>query len=439
MSDLAFTADVAPGESTFRPALLGWLIIALFFGGFGSWAALAPLDGAVVADGVVKVEGNRKSVQHLDGGIVKELRVKEGDHVEAGDVLVVLDDTQARAEYEVLSEQYLVLRATEARLLTELADEPEMVMPRELASRKNDDYVGSIWSGQVKQFESRRAALEGQRKVIGEKIRQLQSQIDGAEAQVKAYTEEIDSVHSEAESVAPLVEKMLLPKPRLLQLQRTAFGLEGQIADARASIAKFRQAIAEQQLQITQLGHDRMAEVTKDLHDVQARLLEVIPKRTNAEAVLGRMEIRSPYSGRVVGLNVFSVGGVIQRGERILDIVPDEDALTVEAQVAVESISEVHPDMQVELHLTAYNQRIVPAVHGRVIQVSADRLTDPKTNAPYYLVSVRPDKAELARLPDVHLYPGMPATVTIRTESRTALDYIVSPLVVAFDHSFRQR
>src|SRR6185437_7566230 len=222
-------------------------------GGFGSWATLAPLDGAVVASGVVKVEGNRKSVQHLDGGIVKELRVKEGDHVEAGDVLMVLDDTQARAEYEVLSEQYLVLRATEARLLAELANDREMVMPRELASTKDDGYVGSIWSGQVKQFESRRAALEGQRKVIGEKIRQLQSQVDGAEAQVKAYTEEIDSVHGEAESVAPLVEKMLLPRPRLLQLQRTAFGLEGQIGDARASSARFRQGIAEQQLQIAQL------------------------------------------------------------------------------------------------------------------------------------------------------------------------------------------
>jgi HlyD family type I secretion membrane fusion protein len=439
MTDMAFSTDTAPGESAFRPALVGWVIIALFFGGFGGWAALAPLNGAVVADGVVKVEGNRKSVQHLDGGIVRELRVKEGDHVEAGDVLVVLDDTQARAEYEVLSEQYLVLRATEARLLTELANGPAMAMPRDLASRKDDAYVGSIWSGQVKQFESRRAALEGQRKVIGEKIRQLQSQIDGAQAQVKAYSEEIDSVHGEAASVAPLVEKMLLPRPRLLQLQRTAFGLEGQIADARAGIAKYRQAIAEQDLQITQLGHDRMAEVTKDLHDVQARLLEVIPKRTNAEAVLGRMEIRSPYSGRVVGLNVFSVGGVIQRGEKILDIVPDEDALTVEARVAVESISDVHPGMQAELHLTAYNQRIVPTVHGRVIQVSADRLTDPRTNAPYYVASVRPDKAELAGLPDVHLHPGMPATVTIPTESRTALDYIAGPLVMAFDRSFRQR
>ena len=426
-------------DSSWRPALAGWLIIVLFFGGLGFWSVKAPLNGAVVASGVVKVEGNRKSVQHLDGGIVKELRVAEGDHVGVDDVLLVLDGTQAKAEYQVLSEQYVILRATEARLLTELANTGEMAMPPALVERRDDPYVESIWTGQLKQFESRRAALDGQRKVIGEKIRQLQAQIDGADAQVRAFSDQIESVRSEAESVAPLVEKMLLPRPRLLQLQRTAFGLEGQIADTRANIAKFRQAIAEQELQIAQLGNDRMAEVTKELHEVQARLLEVIPKRVNAEAVLGRMEIRSPYAGRVVGLNVFSVGGVIQRGEKILDIVPDEDALTVEAQVAVEDISELHPDMRAELRLTAYQQRLLPAIHGELVRVSADRLTDPRTSNPYYVVSVRPDMAELGRLPGIRLYPGMPAMVTIPTESRTAFDYVVGPLAMSFNKAFRQK
>jgi HlyD family type I secretion membrane fusion protein len=435
MTAATFTLD----DSIRRPALVGWLIVAVFFGGFGLWSVQAPLNGAVVATGIVKVEGNRKSIQHLDGGIVKALRVKDGDHVQAGDVLLVLDETQAKAEYQVLSEQYLVLRATEARLLTELANGKELVMPAALAERSDDPYVAGIWSGQLKQFESRRAALDGQRKVIGEKIRQLQSQIDGGEAQVKAFGEQLESVRAEAASVAPLVEKMLLPRPRLLQLERTAYGLEGQIADARANIAKSRQAIAEQELQIAQLGNDRMADITKELHEVQARLLEVIPKRTNAKAVLGRMEIRSPYTGRVVGLNVFSVGGVIQRGEKILDIVPDEDALTIEAQVAVEDISEVHPDMRAEVRLTAYQQRLLPLIHGEVVRVSADRLTDPRTNNPYYVVSVRPDMTELAGLPEVHLYPGMPATVTIPTESRTAFDYLVGPLTASFNKAFRQK
>jgi HlyD family type I secretion membrane fusion protein len=429
--------DGAPNDSIKRVALAGWLIIAVFFGGIGAWAATAPLNGAVVGNAVVKVEGNRKSVQHLDGGIIKELRIKEGDKVSAGDTLVVLDETQPRAEYDILSQQYVVLRATEVRLLTELDHSSELVMPEDLKTQ--DSYFKSVWNGQVNQFESRRAALEGQRSVIREKINQLGSQIVGAEAQVKAFTDQISSVRAEAKDIAPLVARGLIARPRILQLERTAFGLEGQIADANANIAKARQAIAEQQQQIAQLDNDRMADVTKDLRDTQAKMLEVIPKAMNAKAVLGRMEIRSPYAGRVVALTVFSVGGVIQRGEKILDIVPDRDLLTIEAQIAVEDISDIRPNMRAEVHLTAYKQRIVPIIHGDVIQVSADRLTDPKTNNPYYVAFVRVDEAELAAMPNIKLYPGMPATVMIPTIQRTALDYIVGPLVMSFNHAFRQK
>ena len=429
--------DGAPSDSIKHVALAGWIIIALFFGGIGSWAAIAPLNGAIVGNAIIKVDGNRKSVQHLDGGIVKDLRIKEGDKVNTGDVLIVLDETQARAEYDVLSQQYMVLRATEARLLTELDHGSELVMPEDL--KKEGSYFKSVWSGQVSQFDSRRAALEGQRNVIREKINQLGSQIVGGEAQVKAFTDQISSIRAEAKDIAPLVERGLIARPRILQLERTAFGLEGQIADATANIAKARQAIAEQQQQIAQLDNDRMADVTKDLRDTQAKMLEVIPKAMNAKAVLGRMEIRSPYAGRVVALTVFSVGGVIQRGEKILDIVPDQDSLTIEAQIAVEDISDIRPNMRAEVHLTAYKQRIVPIIHGDVIQVSADRLTDPKTNNPYYVAFVRIDAEELAAMPNIKLYPGMPATVMIPTIQRTALDYIVGPLVMSFNHSFRQK
>jgi HlyD family type I secretion membrane fusion protein len=429
----------APSDSIKHVALAGWLIIAVFFVGIGSWAITAPLNGAVVGNAVVKIEGNRKSVQHLDGGIVKELRVKEGDKVNAGDILLVLDETQARAEYDVLSQQYIVLRATEARLLAELDHSVKLVMPDDLKARQQDGYFKSVWNGQLSQFESRRAALEGQRSVIREKVNQLGSQMVGAEAQVKSFTDQITSVRGEADNIAPLVEQGLIARPRILQLERTAFGLEGQIADANANIAKARQAIAEQQQQIAQLDYDRMADVTKDLRDTQAKMIEVIPKAMNAKAVLGRMEIRAPYPGRVVALSVFSVGGVIQRGEKILDIVPDHDSLTIEAQIAVEDISDIRPNMRAEVHLTAYKQRIVPIIHGDVILISADRLTDPKSNNPYYVAFVRIDQAELAAMPDIQLYPGMPATVMIPTVQRTALDYIVGPLVMSFNHSFRQK
>jgi HlyD family type I secretion membrane fusion protein len=434
----AAPGPIPPDDSHKKYAIWGWAILILFFGGFGGWAMTAPLNGAVVSNAVVKVQGNRKSVQHLDGGIVKGLNVKEGDHVKQGDVLIVLDDSQARAEFEVLSKQQVVLTATVTRLTAEL-NHAALAAPQELSSRLSEPEVQAVWTAQTQQFNSRRTALEGQRKVIGEKINQLKEQIVGNERQVTAFNEQIASVKKELESITPLVDKGLIAQPRKLQLERTAFGLQGQIAETSADIARAKQAIAEQSQQIAQLDNDRSADVTKELRDTQALLLEVTPKLTNAKAVLSRMDIRSPYTGQVVGLNVFAVGAVIQRGEKILDIVPDEDDLTVEAQIAVEDISEIHPGMLAEVHLTSYKQRITPMVHGDLIQVSADRLTDNRTGQPYYTALVRIHQDELNELPNVHLYPGMPARVMIPTVERTAFDYLVGPLVMSFNSAFRQK
>jgi membrane fusion protein, type I secretion system len=432
--------QTALSDSMRSAAIAGWAIIAIFFGGFGAWAVTAPLHGAVVANGFVRVEGNRKSIQHLDGGIVKQLNVKEGDRVNAGDVLIVLDDTQARAEYNVLAQQFLVLRATEERLKAELASASSLTMPEDLKAAGNEhpDVTG-IWNGQIHQFESRLAALAGARSVIREKIAQLEAQITGGEAQEKAYREQFESVRKERESLTSLVEKGLVAKPRYLQLERSGAGLEGQAAETSANIAKSRQAIAEQMQQTAQLDNDRMTEVTKDLRDTQAKLLEVIPKLSNAKAVLGRMDIRSPYSGEVVGLNVFSVGGVIMRGDKLMDVVPEQDSLIVEAQIAVDDIVNVHPDMNADVHLIAYKQRITPVVRGTVMQVSADRLFEKRTDAPYYVALVRLDQKDLEELPHVRLYPGMPTTVMIQTVERTALDYLVGPLVMSFNRAFRQK
>ncbi|MDB5565811.1 HlyD family type I secretion periplasmic adaptor subunit [Caballeronia mineralivorans] len=442
MSQTAIISETQPTaglSDSFRgSAIAGWLIIAAFFGGLGFWAVTAPLNGAVVATGIVKVDGNRKSVQHLDGGIVKQLRIKEGDKVQVGDVLIVLDDTQTRAEFDVLSEQFVVLRATEERLRAEFV-RSELNLPEDLRAARDDQHVEGIWDNQVRQFESRRTALEGQRAIIREKIAQLQQQIVGGEAQVKAFKAQLASVHDEIKSIMPLVEQGLIARPRYLQLERAAAGLDGQSADAMANIARTKQAIAEQQQQMAQLDNDRMADVTKDLRDVQAKLLEVIPRLMNARAVLTRMEIRSPYGGRVVGLNVFSVGGVIQRGDKILDVVPEKDMLVVETQVAVDDISEVRPEMRAEVHLTAYKQRITPIVHGTVLHISADRLTESRTGTPYYTALLRLDEAELAEMPNIQLYPGMPATVMIPTTERTAFEYLMGPLMMSLKHGFRQK
>jgi epimerase transport system membrane fusion protein len=428
-----------PDESIRGIAAMGWAIVILFFGVIGAWAVTAPLNGAVVATAVVKVDGNRKSVQHLDGGIVRELRVKEGDKVNVGDVLLTLDDGQARAEFDVLSQQAIVLRATEERLRAELARAPALTMPEDLRARMSDTYVTDVWKAQIHQFESRVAALEGQRNVIREKMAQLEHQIVGGDAQVRAYRAQLESTRKEIESIQPLVAQGLIARPRFLQLERSSAALEGQAADTLANIAKLRQAIAEQTQQVSQLDNDRMAEITKELRDTQAKLLEVIPRLINAQAVLNRANIRSPYAGRVVGLTVFSVGGVIGRGEKILDVVPDKDSLVVEAQIGVDDISDVHPNARAEVHLTAYKQRIIPIVHGEVIQVSADRLTDQRTGNPYYTALVKIDEGQLAALPNVQLYPGMPAQVMIPTTERTAFQYIMGPLVMSFNQAFRQK
>jgi HlyD family type I secretion membrane fusion protein len=424
----------APSESPTKYAAAGWITLALFFGVFGVWSVTAPLNGAVVAPAVVKVEGNRKSVQHLDGGIVKRLNVKEGDHVNIGDVLIVLDDTEARANYEVLAQQYKVLHAAEARLTAEFDGETEFVPPLNAPSDEK-----GIWEAQRRQFQSQQAALDGQRRVLQEKIHQLNAQIAGDENQITAFKHESASVHQELATISPLVDQGLIAGTRRTQLQRTGYGLDGQIAETTADMARAHQAIAEQMQQIAQIENQHMTDVSKELQDTQSKLLDVIPRLADAKAVLERTQIRSPYADRVVGLSVFGVGSVIGKGQKILDIVPENDGMTIESRIAVDDISDVHPGMHAEVRLTAYKQRITPVITGTIIDVSADRLTDDRTGQPYYNALIQVDQQELSKYPSIQLYPGMPAMVQIPTVHRTAFDYIVGPLTASFSEAFRQK
>jgi len=413
----------------------GLIILFLFFGCFGGWAAIAPLNAAVVGDAVVKVEGNRKSVQHLDGGVVKELRVREGDTVAAGDVLIVLDDTIARAELDVLLQQVIDLRAVQARLLAERDGATEITFPPELS----DANAAAAMDNQRREFVSRLAAIAGQTGILNERRSQLTAQIIGSEAQVQALRDQLDSVLGERKKLQKLYDKGLIEQPRLLQLDRTAKGLEGQIASIVATIASSRRAIEENAQLVLQLSRDRLAEVTQQLSEVQSKLLDLAPRQRAAATALERTEVRSPYAGRVVDLAIFSVGGVIGRGERLLDIVPAAPTLVVEAKIRVEDIADIAPGMRAEVHFTSYKQRITPLIHGSVSDISADRLTDPRTQVPYYVAHIAVDAGELAASPEIQLYPGMPAAVMITTKERTALDYVVGPLFASLDYSFRER
>jgi len=419
--------------------MAGAAIMAAFFLGLGGWAAFAPLNSAAVAPAVVKVEGNRKSVQHLEGGIVKELRVREGDKVATEQTLILLDDTQARAAVDVYSKQYDELTAQEARLIAERDGAAAVQFPQALIARRAEPDVAAIIAGQTNLFKSRRTTLTGTVDVLRKKISQTQEQIVGLEGQAAAYKRQLQSTHNENNGLRDLFKKGYVPRQRMLELERSEAALEGQIAEVSSNILRARQSIEEVNVQIVQAQSDRLAQVANDLRDVQVKLLEIGPKVSSAKETLRRTEIRSPYAGVVVGLTAFSVGGVISPGEKIMDVVPEKGGLIVEATVAPEDVKDLHVGMRAEVHLTAYKQRTVPIIHGKVLQVSADRLTDTKTGAGYYLAQIKVDEQELAELKDVRLAPGMPALVMIPTGERSALDYLLRPLTDSLRKSFREQ
>jgi HlyD family type I secretion membrane fusion protein len=351
----------APLDDSARGAMIaGAAIMAAFFLGLGGWAAFAPLNSAAVAPAVVKVEGNRKSVQHLEGGIVKELRVREGDKVATEQTLILLDDTQARAAVDVYSKQYDELTAQEARLIAERDGAAAVQFPQALIARRAEPDVAAIIAGQTNLFKSRRTTLTGTVDVLRKKISQTQEQIVGLEGQAAAYKRQLQSTHNENNGLRDLFKKGYVPRQRMLELERSEAALEGQIAEVSSNILRARQSIEEVNVQIVQAQSDRLAQVANDLRDVQVKLLEIGPKVSSAKETLRRTEIRSPYAGVVVGLTAFSVGGVISPGEKIMDVVPEKGGLIVEATVAPEDVKDLHVGMRAEVHLTAYKQRTVP-------------------------------------------------------------------------------
>ncbi len=428
-----------PDDDAFAAARRGWLVIAAFFGVLGLWSLLAPLDGAIIAEAVVKVEGNRKPIQHLEGGIVRQVRVHDGDAVGAGDTLIVLDDAQARAEVEVLDKLATVLLLTRARLEAEQESRAEIVLPQPLAGRFAEPVVAETLRRQTAELATRRREQEGQSRLIAERIAQIESQVTGARAQLDGLERQRISIRKEHESLSPLLERGIVTRGRLIQLERSLAALDGQAGETQAAIARAEQAIAEQRQIEVQSRTQRAAALAQELRDTEMRLAEVSPKLANARAVHARTIVKAPYAGRVVGLNVFAVGAVIGRGERLMDIVPEGQSLVVEARLAVEDVGEVSPGAAAEVRLTGYKQQTTPPLAAAVTHVSADRLTEERSGRPYYLAEVRIGAGALAATPQVHLQPGMPASVTIPTSSRTAFQYLTAPLRASFHAALRER
>jgi len=426
-------------DDDFRPtARIGWFIILGFFGCLGTWAALAPLNAAVMGDGLVKVQGNRKSIQHQDGGTIRRLGIREGSHVRQGDLLVVFDDTQARAQVAILEKQQIQYLAVEARLVAEATNAESVVLPASLSGSRNST-VADILQEQVNEFNVRRSALAGEREVLTKKMLQFQMQLDGVEAQKRALNERLQSYAMDREIQERLVKKGIATRTRLNELERAESGLRGDL-DAQLTAADVsRQSIAEVTAQIENLSNERKGDIAKEVRDVRTRLAEITPRLEAARATLEHTQIRSPADGTVVDLKFFNEGQVVRPGETLLEIVPDNSPLTVEARIRVEDVADMKPEMDAEVRFTSYKQKTLPIIHGKVAGISADRLTDERSQVPYYAVSVDVDPRELLASPHVQLYPGMPASVMITTEGRSTLRYLLGPLVSNLHTSFRER
>ena len=434
--------EFAPGPSEgsgIRPVVLaGAAVVVAFFGGFGSWVAFAELDSAAIAPGLVAVASNRKTIQHLEGGIVGEILVREGETVRAGQPLIRLEATQARATQELLRGRELSALALAARLVAERDWGEAIAFPGALDRAAADPKVREIVEAQQNIFAARREALAGQEAILAQRAAQFAEEIVGLEGDIKAQDTQIALIKEESDAVAGLVEKGLAQKPRLLGLLRESAEIEGARSRNVAAIARARQNITEARLRVTELKTTMLNEVVQQLREVQAELSDLTERMRAAEDVLRRTEIRSPLDGTIVGLAVHTTGGVIGPGEALMDIVPRDDRLIVEAQVDPIDIDVVYPGLNPKVRLSAFSQRNIEPLDGEVLSVSADRLTEPQTGRPYFLARIALLGDVRAALDGARLYPGMQAEVMIVTGARTPFEYLTRPVLVSLRRAFRE-
>jgi HlyD family secretion protein/epimerase transport system membrane fusion protein len=419
------------------PARWGSALILLFVVVFGGWGYFVPLDGGAVAPGVINPDSGKKTIQHLEGGIIAELPVREGEAVRADQPLVVLESTQARAAHEALVQQRLSLLARKARLDAEKDGQQRIELPPEL--RAADPLTRSIVEAQQEVFDTRRTTHASRRDILAQRIEQLLQQIKGFEAQVESASKQLGFVTEELTAKEYLVGRGLSPKPEALRLKRTDAEISGKRGEYVAEIARARQQIGEAKMQVLGVDAERADQIAADAEKVRAELTEVNEKLQSSADVVRRMVVVAPVNGTVVDVKFKTIGGVVQRGEPIMSIVPAGDELIIEARLTPLDVKAVHGGLEAQIHLSAYSSRSVPKIPGTVRTVSADRLMDEATHQPYYLARVAVDPQTLHTLaPSVDLIPGMPVEVLIVTERRTMMEYLVKPFREALWRSFRE-
>lgn len=419
----------------------GLALVLMVFGGFGAWASLAPLHSAALAPGVITVEHYRKTVQHLEGGIVRTLEVHDGDSVQHNQIIATIDDTQPRAQLEVLRGQFYIRVAQEARLAAQRDGRPAVRYPQELLGRRSDPRVEDAMRLQDHTLTARRAANDGERAVYRRQIEQLRAKVEGLRAQTLSRDRLIESYRGDLADFKSLLKEGFTEKQKVEEMDRALAQNEGQRGGLLSDIAASELHIAEIELKILQLHKDLQREVAKELSVVQDELFQLREKVQSLESTVNRSVIKAPVSGMVLGLAVHTLGAVLPPGGRLLDIVPQHQKLIIEAQVAPIDIDRVKVGQVAEVRFSSFKTRDVPTIEGTLISLSADRMLENnkenKGGEPgyyYYLarVAVSSDGLEALRAADLELVPGMPAEVLINTGARTLVQYLMKPLTDTF-------
>jgi HlyD family secretion protein len=413
-----------------RRNLLAALLVVLLLGGTATaWSLYVPLEGAVVASGIVVVESNLRKVQHPTGGVIGVLNVREGQLVEAGEIVVRLDDTTTRANLAIVLNELTALRARLARLRTERDGQGEPVFPEDLLQRVGSEPdIAQVLEGERTLFATRAGTRNGQKQQLGERIKQLKDEVTGLNEQMDALLKQLVVARDEFTDLSALHERGLAQKPRITALQREIFSKEGTVGEIKARIAQSLGKITETELQILQLDRDLANDVAKEIREVETKIAELGERKTAAEDQLKRIDIRAPISGFVHQLNVHTVGGVISASEPLMLVVPAADTLIVEARINPQDIDQMQLGQETRIRFSAFNQRTTPELTGHVFRIAGDLIKEPQSGLAFYTTGIRVEPGELAKLKGLKLIPGMPAEAYIKTGERTLASYLLKPL-----------
>ena len=437
----------APGESitqhagrAFENELRTGLRALLVVGGLaGGWMALVPLSGAVVVPGNLVVQSNVKTIQHPTGGVVAQIQVHNGMRVDAGDLLLRLDSTQAQASLQVVSKQLDEFRAKIARLVAERDGQPRPAIPPEMSARLDDPSVKTLLASEAALFRARVTARESQKELLQSKVSQLGEEIIGLDAQVVSKAKQLELITGELTGVQDLFDKRLVPLARLTTLQRESARIEGERGQLLSTIAETKTKVDEAKLQMVRLDQDVRTEVVKDLGEAQGKEAELSERSIAARDVLERIEMRAPTSGVIHQLTAHTIGGVIRAGDTIMEVVPDSDDLQIEARLQPNDIDQVRKGQHAFVRFSAFNQRVTPQLMGQVSFVSPDTTRDQQTGTSYFTVRIMLPEEERRLLAGLQLVSGMPAEVFMQTGSRTMLSYLSKPIMDQFQRAFVER